>query len=180
MPAVPLYDAPRALRRGLHAWPLRAADARRDHGGGARVGRALAARRAARVLRLGGETVDPSESVDPGAVEEESAGGRRFSTLDIRYVQVCYSPGGIAARHCSRPAAAARDGRGWRRGDQATAARPTYIRRGPSSSSMPGVDAVRPRRRRLRGAARGRRFARTVVDGGAETRGGARGRGSAR
>ena len=41
------------------------------------------------------------------------------------------------------------EGRGWRRGDQATAARPPRQGRGPSSSSMPGIDAVRPRRRRL-------------------------------
>ena len=37
--------------------------------------------------------MDQSESVDPGAREEEPTGGRRFPTLDIRYVQVCYSPG---------------------------------------------------------------------------------------
>ena len=39
--------------------------------------------------------MDFRAAVDPGAREEESAGGRRFLTLDIRYVQVCYSPGGL-------------------------------------------------------------------------------------
>ena len=39
--------------------------------------------------------MDQSEPVDPGAREEEPTGGRRFPNLDIRYVQVCYSPGGL-------------------------------------------------------------------------------------
>ena len=59
------------------------------------MGRALAAGPAARVLRLRGVALDFRAAVDPSAREEESVGVRRFPTLDIRYVQVCYSPGGL-------------------------------------------------------------------------------------
>ena len=116
--------------------------------------------RRTRGMSAGGRTCGPRSTTGRRSVGSERAGGSRRArggadrgkALPQPRYSLCSGlllTGGIAARHCSRPAAAARGGRGWRRGGQATAARPPYIRRGPSSSSMPGVDAVRPRRRRL-------------------------------
>ena len=67
-----------------------------------------------------------------------------------------------AARHCSRPVAAAKGGwgrRSRRPGNFSTSAKGG----GPSSSSMPGIDAVRPRRRRVMSTERHRKVANRVV-----------------